>query len=70
MKAISTRPLIAPLYPLANPQLRNLRSWPVAGFEMIRIYFLLDDEAMRVMRILHGKPDIRRILERERPSND
>jgi toxin ParE1/3/4 len=69
-KAISSQPLIAPPYPLINPQLRNLRSWPVAGFETIRIYFLLDDEAMRVIRILHGKRDIRRILEGEKPSND
>jgi hypothetical protein len=44
VKAISARPLIAPLYPLANPRLLTLPSWPVAGFETIRIYFLLDSD--------------------------
>ena len=41
------------------------RSWPVAGFEAIRIYYLLDEDAIRVIRILHGKRDVKRILERE-----
>ena len=39
--------------------------WPVAGFEAIRIYYLLDKDTIRVIRILHGKRDVKRILERE-----
>src|SRR5271157_1855878 len=46
--------------------LRNLRSWPVAGFEAIRIYYLLDDDTMHIVRILHGKRDVKHILEREK----
>jgi plasmid stabilization system protein ParE len=38
----------------------------VAGFEAIRFYFLVEDKAIRVIRILHGKRNIRRILEQER----
>jgi plasmid stabilization system protein ParE len=48
------------------PTLHNLRSWPVAGFEAIRIYYLLDSEAIHVIRVLHGKRGLKRILERER----
>jgi plasmid stabilization system protein ParE len=33
---------------------------------VIRLYFLPDNGTMRVIRILHGKQDVRRILERER----
>jgi plasmid stabilization system protein ParE len=51
---------------LNNHQLQSLRSWPVAGFEAIRIYYLLDNDAIRVIRVLHGKRDLKRILERER----
>jgi len=40
-------------------------SCPVAGFEAIRIYYLLDEDAIRVIRILHGMRDVKRILERE-----
>lgn len=36
----------------------------------IRLYFLLDNDTMRIIRILHGKRDIRSILEREQPSED
>jgi plasmid stabilization system protein ParE len=53
-------------YPLRNPQLRDLRFWPVAGFETIGVYYVVDSDAIRVIRILHGKRDVRRILERER----
>jgi len=65
-KAIREQPRAAPRYRLRNPQLQNLRSWPVQDFEVIRFYFLIDDEAIRVIRILHGKRDVRRILEKEK----
>ncbi len=64
-EAIRERPRSAPPCGLHNPQLRNLRSWPVAGFERLRFYFLVDDETIRVIRILHGKRDVKGILERE-----
>ena len=70
VKAISQQPRIAPLYQSGNPQLQNLRSWPVAGFEAIRLYFLLEKDTMRVIRILHGKQDVRGILARERLAED
>ena len=69
-KTIGRRPLIAPPYVLRNPQLQNLRSWPVEGFEATRLYFLVENGAIRVIRILHGKQDISGILERERPAED
>jgi toxin ParE1/3/4 len=66
VNAISGQPAIAPPFILRNPDLKTLRSWPVAGFEAIRLYFLLDTDVMRIIRILHGKRDIRAILEKER----
>lgn len=50
---------------LSNESLAGLRSWPVEEFEDIRIYYLAEESALRVIRVLHGKRDIRRILERE-----
>ena len=50
---------------LRNPELKNLRSWPVDGFEAIRLYFLVEDGAIRVIRILHGKRNVRGLLERD-----
>jgi len=59
------RPFVGPRYHSRKPKLEALRSWPVAGFEAIRIYYLLDKNAMQIIRVLHGKRDLKRILERE-----
>ena len=65
VESLREHPFVGPRYGSTSPQLQNLRSWPVAGFEAIRIYYLLDEDANRVIRILHGKRDVKRILERE-----
>ena len=50
---------------LFNPLLAGLRSWPVEDFEDIRVYYLTEKDEVRIVRVLHGKRDIQRILERE-----
>jgi toxin ParE1/3/4 len=49
-----------------NPVLSGLRSWPVKGFEDILIFYLVRPDILRVIRVLHGKRDIQRILKREK----
>jgi plasmid stabilization system protein ParE len=66
VESLRQHPLVGPRYLSNNPQLQNLRSGPVPGFEAIRIYYFLDNDAIRVIRVLHGKRDLKRILERER----
>jgi toxin ParE1/3/4 len=63
---LRNHPLVGPRYHSSKPQVQNLRTWPVTGFEAIRVYYLLDDDVIRVIRILHGKRDVKRILDRER----
>ncbi len=46
-----------------NPALSGLRMWPVKGFEDIRIYYLIQSDEMRIIRVLHGRRDIQNILE-------
>jgi toxin ParE1/3/4 len=65
VQSLREHPLVGPRYRSSNTQLQNLRTWPVAGFEAIRIYYVLDEDTIRVIRILHGKRDVKRILERE-----
>ena len=50
---------------LSNPKLGGLRSWPVKGFAEIRAYYLVSDDVVRVVRVLHGKRDILPMLEGE-----
>ena len=50
---------------LPNSRLRGLRSWPVPGFEAVRIYYLETEDTIRVVRVLHGRRDVGRLLENE-----
>jgi plasmid stabilization system protein ParE len=69
-KAIREQPRSAPPYRLRNPKLQDLRSWPIPGFEAIRLYFVVEGEAIRVIRVLHGKRDVGRILEQEQEAKE
>lgn len=53
-----------------NKTLKGLRAWPIAGFEDIWIYYVLTPEVVRIVRVLHGKRDLARILRREDASID
>lgn len=48
---------------LKNPKLAGLRAWRVTGFPAIRVYYLVSEKTLRVIRILHGKRDIHPLLE-------
>lgn len=50
---------------LKNPSLAGLRSWAVKGFDDILIFYVVQPDAIRVVRVLHGRRDVKRILERE-----
>jgi toxin ParE1/3/4 len=65
IESLRQHPLIGARYRTSNPGLSNLRSWPVAGFEAIRVFYVLNDDALHVVRVVHGKRDLGAILERE-----
>jgi toxin ParE1/3/4 len=50
---------------LTRDVLHGLRSWPVKDFEDIRIYYLPAEDAIGIIRLLHGRRDINRILQKE-----
>lgn len=60
--ALRQRPLVGPRYQSDDPRFHNVRSWPIQGFEAIRIYYIVDEDALQVIRILHGSRDVRNIL--------
>jgi len=62
VKHLQPHPPIGSLFPGSIP---GLRSWPVKGFEMIRIYYFEAPGCLRVVRVLHGKREVRRILKWE-----
>jgi toxin ParE1/3/4 len=50
---------------LRNLKLAGLRSSPIKGFSSIRVYYLVSEKTLRVVRVLHGKRDIDPVLEVE-----
>ena len=63
VEQLLTNPEIGAPRRLKNPNLAGLRAWPVLGFEAIRVYYLVQGETLRIVRVLHGKRDLRLILE-------
>lgn len=50
---------------LRSAELEGLRTWTVKGFPAIRVYYLVYDERILVVRVLHGRRDLGRLLERD-----
>lgn len=61
---LAARPSIGAPKKFKNPRLAGLRRWPVDGFEAVGIYYISVKDILRVVRILHGKRDIDRIMDR------
>ena len=49
--------------PLRNRRLAGLRTWPVDGFDDMKLYYIDADDELTIIRVLHGRRDIERILE-------
>ena len=63
IKQLGPHPLMGALI---RGAIAGLRSWPVKDFEAIRVYYVGAPDVLRVVRILHGKRNVRQILRRER----
>ncbi len=48
-----------------NPALSGLRTRSVRGFDQFRVYYLVRQETVMIIRVLHGKMDIGAILEKQ-----
>jgi hypothetical protein len=58
-------PYTGPAKHFRNPILAGLRSWAVKDFEDILIYYVVADDALRVVHVLHGRRDVDKILGQE-----
>jgi toxin ParE1/3/4 len=65
IKLALSRPKAGAPKHVRNPALSDLRSWPVKGFDEFRIYYLARQDALMIVRVLHGKRDIGAILEKQ-----
>jgi toxin ParE1/3/4 len=63
LNRLSEMPEIGSPCDFENPRLQNIRMWPVKGFEKYLIFYRVTDEAVQILRVLHGARDILNILE-------
>jgi toxin ParE1/3/4 len=63
--SLRQHPFIGAHLRMNNPLLREMRSWPVTGFEAIRIYYRVEGESLQIVRVLHGKRDIEHVIAQE-----
>ena len=62
---IGEMPAIGAPQRFETPALAVVRAWPVPGFEDIRLYYLEAAGVLLIIRVLHDKRDVRRILQGE-----
>ena len=65
IERLKPHPRVGPLF---RGSISGLRSWPVRGFAAIRIYYIHVQDCLRVVRILHSKRHVRRILKHDKES--
>jgi plasmid stabilization system protein ParE len=63
--ALLAMPEAGPPKVINNSRLAGLRMWGVTGFDEFWVYYLVRPKLLTVVRVLHGKRDIRTILERQ-----
>lgn len=61
--ALAQHPEIGSLVFPGGPGLLGVRSWPVPTFLAMRLYYTHESGSVQILRVLHGKRDIQRILQ-------
>ena len=62
LEFVAKMPLIGSPREFRSSRLRNIRVWPVKGFEDHLIFYRPTDDGIEVLRVLHGKRDIEDIF--------
>jgi toxin ParE1/3/4 len=62
---ISEHPDAGPRGQYENRRLRELRRWPVPGFETYLVFYRLIDECIEIVRVLHGARDLEELFDAE-----
>jgi toxin ParE1/3/4 len=66
IEAICQMPHIGAPTQFKNTIFSGLRTWTVKGFEDMLIFYVVQPDVVRVVRVLHGRRDIKRIMERDK----
>ncbi len=59
---LAQMPYIGVAHPVKAPALFGLRRWPIKGFEKCVIFYLVFEDSIDIVRVLHTSRDIENIL--------
>ena len=59
---LSEMPEVGTRRTFKSPRLRDVRVWPVPGFEKYLVFYRITPERVEVIRVLHGARDLGRIF--------
>lgn len=70
-KQLEKMPQMGKLTQFSNPSLAGVRQQAIKGFRKYLVfYFLIDDEGVEILRVIHGARDIEAILEEDLAEDD
>lgn len=55
-------PFSGALFPARNRQLEGIRFWTVRDYPRYVVYYLFNDEVLKVLRVVHGSMKISKLL--------
>ena len=65
LTTLASAPDIGWLYPTDNPRLSGLRAFPVGRFRIYLIFYRHSEDTLDVVRVLHSRRDLARLLREE-----
>ena len=66
---VSHTPYAGSPRPMRSRRLAGVRTWAIDGFDEMKVYYLVTDHELVIVRILHGRRDIERIFEDQFPDD-
>ncbi len=66
VELITQMPVIGSSKTTRNRSLRGLRCWPVKDFAAMLIFYRTESDVVRIIRILHGRRNVAKILAQEK----
>lgn len=60
---LAEMPRLGSVFISAHPRFGNLRTWRIHGFEQHLIFYLVRENSIEIIRVLHAKRDIDAALE-------
>lgn len=65
VERLAQMPYLGVAHPSDNPALFGLRRWPIKGFEKYLVFYLVLEDVIDIVRVLHAAQDIATILKSE-----